>query len=216
MQINSQANLAASPTEAVALKGNEFRIDAVPPGSALLVGDVAVFNVAGSFCTTQAKCTHKQGLLNEGKLDGSTVTCPWHGSQFDVCSAPCCEARLSIQNLSRGCRRRNRAGRVGLVATRNGAAIRFNPAILRFRIRNLGPYDNDRVGAVPGNADASLHNVPESGFVTIVMVARKGCYDCFSVQFAQHQYGRTIATPVLRFSGCTITAVRAQLLNSRE
>jgi ligand-binding sensor domain-containing protein len=24
--------------------------------------------------------------LNEGKLDGSTVTCPWRGSQFDVCT----------------------------------------------------------------------------------------------------------------------------------
>jgi nitrite reductase/ring-hydroxylating ferredoxin subunit len=24
--------------------------------------------------------------LNEGKVDGSTVTCPWHGSQFNVCT----------------------------------------------------------------------------------------------------------------------------------
>ena len=87
MQINSQqAKVAASSTEAVAFKGNQFRIDAVAPGSALLVGDVAVFNVAGTFCATQGKCTHKQGPLKEGKLDGSTVTCPWHGSQFDVCS----------------------------------------------------------------------------------------------------------------------------------
>ena len=68
------------------LKNNQFRVDAVPPGSALLVGNVAVFNVAGSFCATQAKCTHRQGPLNEGTLDGSTVTCPWHGSQFDVCT----------------------------------------------------------------------------------------------------------------------------------
>jgi nitrite reductase/ring-hydroxylating ferredoxin subunit len=65
---------------------NEFRISDVPPGSALLVGDVAVFNVAGSFCATQDKCTHKQGPLSKGKLDGSTVTCPWHGSQFNVCT----------------------------------------------------------------------------------------------------------------------------------
>jgi len=68
------------------LKNNQFRVDAVAPGSALPVGDVAVFNVAGSFCATQAKCTHRQGPLNEGTLDGSTVTCPWHGSQFDVCT----------------------------------------------------------------------------------------------------------------------------------
>ena len=68
------------------LTNNQFRVDAVPPGSALLVGDVAVFNVAGGFWATQAKCTHRQGPLNEGTLDGSTVTCPWHGSRFDVCT----------------------------------------------------------------------------------------------------------------------------------
>jgi len=65
---------------------NEFRISDVPPGSALLVGDAAVFNVAGSFCATQGKCTHRQGPLSKGKLDGSTVTCPLHGAQFNVCT----------------------------------------------------------------------------------------------------------------------------------
>jgi uncharacterized protein YbjT (DUF2867 family)/nitrite reductase/ring-hydroxylating ferredoxin subunit len=68
------------------LEANEFRISEVPPGSALLVGEVAVFNIAGSFCATQSKCTHRQGPLSKGKLDGSTVTCPLHGSQFNVCS----------------------------------------------------------------------------------------------------------------------------------
>jgi len=80
MEIKSQP---ANPAGTVS---NEFRIAAVPPGSALLVADVAVFDVAGKFCATQAKCTHKQGPLSEGKLDGSTVTCPWHGSQFNVCT----------------------------------------------------------------------------------------------------------------------------------
>jgi nitrite reductase/ring-hydroxylating ferredoxin subunit len=50
------------------------------------VGTVAVFNVAGSFCATQEKCTHRQGPLSKGKLDGSTVTCPFHGAQFNVCT----------------------------------------------------------------------------------------------------------------------------------
>jgi len=66
------------------LKENEFRIGEVPPGSVLLVGDVAVFSVEGGFCATQARCTHRQGPLNEGTLDGSTVTCPLHGAQFNV------------------------------------------------------------------------------------------------------------------------------------
>ena len=87
MQINSvQAEAAGSPISSEGLQNNQFRVDAVLPGSALLVGNVAVFNVAGSFCATQAKCTHRQGPLNEGTLDGSTVTCPKHGAQFNVCT----------------------------------------------------------------------------------------------------------------------------------
>jgi nitrite reductase/ring-hydroxylating ferredoxin subunit len=65
---------------------NEFRLSDVPPGSATQVGDIAVFNVGGKFCATQAKCPHRGGLLSPGKLDGSTITCPLHGSQFNVCS----------------------------------------------------------------------------------------------------------------------------------
>jgi nitrite reductase/ring-hydroxylating ferredoxin subunit len=56
----------------------------VPPGSVLLVGDCAVFNIEGGFCATQAMCTHKRGPLSEGSLDSGTVTCPLHGAQFNV------------------------------------------------------------------------------------------------------------------------------------
>jgi nitrite reductase/ring-hydroxylating ferredoxin subunit len=70
----------------VQIPNGEFRMSELPPGSALLVGEVAVFNVGGKVCAIQAKCTHVGGPLNEGTLDGSTVTCPWHGSQFDVCT----------------------------------------------------------------------------------------------------------------------------------
>ncbi len=66
------------------LEPNQFRVGEVPPGSVLLVGEAAVFNVGGGFCATQARCTHRQGLLSEGTLDGSTVTCPLHGAQFNV------------------------------------------------------------------------------------------------------------------------------------
>jgi nitrite reductase/ring-hydroxylating ferredoxin subunit/uncharacterized membrane protein len=33
---------------------------------------------------TSATCTHVGGPLDEGQLDGACVTCPWHGSQFDL------------------------------------------------------------------------------------------------------------------------------------
>ena len=76
----------AGPSGPTVRKSGEFRMNEVPPGSALLVGAVAVFNVGGSVCATQAKCTHRGGPLDEGPLDGSTVTCPWHKSQFNVCT----------------------------------------------------------------------------------------------------------------------------------
>ena len=68
------------------LNENEFRVSDVPPGSVLLVGKVAVFNVAGRFCATHSICTHRGGLLSEGTIEDTTVTCPLHGSQFNVCT----------------------------------------------------------------------------------------------------------------------------------
>jgi len=63
MQTNSpQGDAVDTSIQSEVLKHNQFRVNEVPPGSALLVGDAAVFNVAGHFCATQAKCNHKQGV----------------------------------------------------------------------------------------------------------------------------------------------------------
>ena len=82
----SHAPAVATPSriERALLKACEFRVSEVPPGSVLLMGDVAVFNIDGGFCATQARCPHRQGPLSEGTVDGSTVTCPLHGAQFNV------------------------------------------------------------------------------------------------------------------------------------
>ena len=45
---------------------------------------IAIANVAGSFFAFGGACTHDQGPLADGELQGSIVTCPWHFSQFDV------------------------------------------------------------------------------------------------------------------------------------
>ena len=45
---------------------------------------VAVANVGGTFYAFDDTCTHRQCSLAEGTLDGTTVTCPCHGSEFDV------------------------------------------------------------------------------------------------------------------------------------
>jgi nitrite reductase/ring-hydroxylating ferredoxin subunit len=66
------------------LNGHESRISEVPPRPVVSVGDAPVFNLEGAFCTTLARCTRKRGPLSEGVMDGSTVTCPLHGAQFNV------------------------------------------------------------------------------------------------------------------------------------
>jgi nitrite reductase/ring-hydroxylating ferredoxin subunit len=41
---------------------------------------------SGEVCAIAATCSHLGGPLDEGERDGDTVTCPWHGSEFDLCS----------------------------------------------------------------------------------------------------------------------------------
>lgn len=47
---------------------------------------VAIANIGGAFHAFGDTCTHLQCSLAEGELEGSVVTCPCHGSQFDVTS----------------------------------------------------------------------------------------------------------------------------------
>lgn len=46
--------------------------------------EIALFNADGKFYAIDNTCTHSRGPLAEGHLFGTTVTCPWHGSQFDI------------------------------------------------------------------------------------------------------------------------------------
>jgi 3-phenylpropionate/trans-cinnamate dioxygenase ferredoxin component len=45
---------------------------------------IALFDVQGEIFALSDTCTHRGGPLSEGELAGTTVTCPWHGAQFDV------------------------------------------------------------------------------------------------------------------------------------
>ena len=57
-------------------------------------GEMRVFDVAGTKVTVanagghlyafDDRCTHTGCSLSHGRLNGTTVTCPCHGSQFDV------------------------------------------------------------------------------------------------------------------------------------
>jgi 3-phenylpropionate/trans-cinnamate dioxygenase ferredoxin subunit len=46
--------------------------------------EILLANVEGSYYAIAHKCTHLGGPLSNGTLNGSIVTCPRHGAQFDV------------------------------------------------------------------------------------------------------------------------------------
>jgi nitrite reductase/ring-hydroxylating ferredoxin subunit/uncharacterized membrane protein len=66
---------------------------------------VLVVRQHGKIYALGEKCAHLGGPLSEGKLEGNTITCPWHGSKYDLESGkvldgpsafaqPCWEARI--------------------------------------------------------------------------------------------------------------------------
>ena len=60
----------------------------IPAGTMLRVeagGDaVLVANVDGAFFAIANTCSHRGGDLSHGTIEDGIVTCPRHGSQFDV------------------------------------------------------------------------------------------------------------------------------------
>ena len=45
---------------------------------------ILVANIDGKLYAINGVCTHAGGDLSKGKLEGKIVTCPRHGSKFDV------------------------------------------------------------------------------------------------------------------------------------
>jgi len=65
----------------------------IPPGTGKVIEaggkTLAVFNCEGTFYAMDNTCKHRGGPLGEGMLAGTTVTCPWHGWEYDVTSGAC-------------------------------------------------------------------------------------------------------------------------------
>ena len=63
-------------------------VSEVPPGTARVfeVGDraIAVCNVGGQLFAVDDVCTHDEGSLEQGELEGFEIECPRHGARFDV------------------------------------------------------------------------------------------------------------------------------------
>ena len=60
----------------------------VPPGKLLrvVIGEHALMlaNVEGTIYATDDMCTHEDASLSTGALKGECVSCPLHGSRFNV------------------------------------------------------------------------------------------------------------------------------------
>lgn len=78
-------------------------------GTVIEAGDktLALFNLNGTFYALDNTCTHMGGPLGEGDVQGNVVTCPWHGSQFDITTGevigpparrPVAAYRASVEN----------------------------------------------------------------------------------------------------------------------
>ncbi len=70
-----------------------LRSDDLPEGGGRQVQvqgrSLAVFRTGGRVFAMDGTCPHRGGPLGEGALEGSIVTCPWHGWRFDVTTGAC-------------------------------------------------------------------------------------------------------------------------------
>lgn len=65
-----------------------FPLSELPPGAAaeVVVGQaiVALVRVGEAVHAIDGVCAHQGGPLGRGAVCGDTLTCPWHGWQYDV------------------------------------------------------------------------------------------------------------------------------------
>lgn len=64
------------------------RIDDLAEGTAMEVvvvdSIVALIRSEGEIHALDGMCAHQGGPLGKGAVDGCTLTCPWHGWQYDI------------------------------------------------------------------------------------------------------------------------------------
>lgn len=69
------------------------QVNEVPTGTmkSYSVGgkQILIANIDGKLYAINGVCTHAGGDLSKGKLEGKIVTCPRHGSKFDVTTGKC-------------------------------------------------------------------------------------------------------------------------------
>jgi 3-phenylpropionate/trans-cinnamate dioxygenase ferredoxin subunit len=63
-------------------------VDELPNGERLFVEiegkPLVIFNIAGQFFSIGDVCSHDDGPVGEGDIEGYNITCPRHGAEFDI------------------------------------------------------------------------------------------------------------------------------------
>jgi 3-phenylpropionate/trans-cinnamate dioxygenase ferredoxin component len=63
-------------------------VEEIPEGERIFVEvdgkPIVVLNVSGKFYAIGDVCTHDDGPLGDGQLDGCQIICPRHGARFDI------------------------------------------------------------------------------------------------------------------------------------
>ena len=63
-------------------------LDELPSGERILLEidnmSIVIFNIAGDVYALEDRCTHDNGPLGEGEIEGFEIICPRHGARFDV------------------------------------------------------------------------------------------------------------------------------------
>src|SRR5207245_8831349 len=76
----------------------------IPPGKMQKVTadgkDVLLVNIDGYYYAIDDTCTHAGASISEGSLDGSIITCGWHGAKFDCNKGKLSAFLAKIQDLS--------------------------------------------------------------------------------------------------------------------
>ena len=80
------------------------KVSDIPSGKMIKVEadgkDILVTNVDGNYYAMDDTCTHAGASLSEGSLDGSTITCPWHGSTWDCKTGKLVAFGAQLKDLS--------------------------------------------------------------------------------------------------------------------
>ncbi|MDO9087805.1 MAG: non-heme iron oxygenase ferredoxin subunit [Anaerolineaceae bacterium] len=63
-------------------------VDDLIPGERIFIEidnmSIVLFNIAGDIYALEDRCTHDEGPLGEGEIEGYEIICPRHGARFDV------------------------------------------------------------------------------------------------------------------------------------